>query len=208
MRYLCTLLFALTFALHTYAGNDSVATSTRTQLVLDFGPAMPYVKYGQAFGLQLDVSRMAQFGAEYMFSKYKQQFNLLAALKVGYIDIRTHYHSFMKAPYLTRSNNVQIAGLLGWRYDEPVFKWLSFVTGMQVGPVYIMSTEANSGMGTVAMYGEASMGFRFNRRITTSLKYFVSPGTYRQYYDERHFTTLGYGITGLVSEVKVILGKR
>lgn len=208
MRYLIAALLCNTClpAMAGDADSNAALRYKRMCVVADVGPVMPYVRYGQAYGLQTDVSRMMQLGGEVHFNKQGRLTTYVAGLRVGYVYIKTHYHSYMTKPYEAPSQNLQVAALGGLRGVQPVYPWLDIVAGAQAGPVLIMSTEPSGAV--ISAYGEAHAGFRFNHRITTGVKFFLSPGMYRQYYDGRSVSTVGYGVSGLVSEVRIELGKR
>lgn len=208
MRYLLTTLMML----HMLSANATDADSTNARLrykhwclVADAGGISPYVRYGQSLGLQNDNSKMIQLGGEIHFNKMGRLTGYVAGLRVGYVHINTHYHSYMVHPYQAPSQNLQIAALGGLRGTKLVNVWLDVVVGAQAGPICIIST--NSGGATVSAYGEMHVGLRFNHRFTTGLKFFLSPGMYKQYYDGRSTQTLGYGTSGLVSELRMELGR-
>lgn len=208
MKYLFAFLFITIGLCANAAEPDSSNAALRYKqwcIVADIGAVNPYVRYGQSYGLQTDNSRMMQLGTELHFNKTGRLTTYVAGLRVGYMDIRTHYHSYMVKPnYETVSRNLQIAALGGMRGVQPVHTWLDLIVGAQAGPICIISTDGAGA--TLSAYGEAHVGFRFNHRITTGLKFFLSPGMYKQYYDGRSVHSIGYGTSGLVTEIRVELG--
>lgn len=208
MRYLLATIMMLNM-LHVRAA-DADSSNARLRykqlcVVADAGSVSPYVRYGQAFGLQLGNSAMVQLGAEVHFNKIGRLTGYVAGLRVGCVNINTHYHSYMTHPYEAPSRNLQIAALGGLRGTKLVNTWMDVVVGAQGGPICIISTS--SGGATLSAFGEAHVGLRFNHRYTTGVKFFLSPGMYKQYYDGRSTQTLGYGASGLVTELRIELGR-
>ncbi len=208
MRYLLVALMLMNMLPARAAEADSSNARLRYRhlcIVADAGGISPYVRYGQSFGLQLGNSSMVQLGGEVHFNKIGRLTGYVAGLRVGYVNINTRYHSYMPHPYEAPSQNLQIAALGGLRGTKLVNTWMDVVVGAQAGPICIISTSA--GGATVSAYGEAHLGIRFNHRFTTGVKFFLSPGIYKQYYDNRSTQTLGYGASGLITEMRIELGR-
>lgn len=208
MRYLLAALMMLNMLPARAADADSSNALLRYRhwcIVADAGGISPYVRYGQSFGLQLGNSSMVQLGGEVHFNKIGRLTGYVAGLRVGYVNINTHYHSYMPHPYEAPSQNLQIAALGGLRGTKLINVWMDVIVGAQAGPICIISTSA--GGATVSAYGEAHVGIRFNHRFTTGVKFFLSPGIYKQYYDNRSTQTLGYGASGLITEMRIELGR-
>lgn len=208
MRYLLATLMMLNMLPARAADADSSNALLRYRhwcVVADAGGISPYVRYGQSFGLQQGNSNMMQLGGEVHFNKIGRLTGYVAGLRVGYVNINTHYHSYMPHPYEAPSQNLQIAALGGLRGTKLINVWMDVIVGAQAGPICIISTSA--GGATVSAYGEAHVGIRFNHRFTTGVKFFLSPGIYKQYYDNRSTQTLGYGASGLITEMRIELGR-
>lgn len=208
MRYLLATLMMFNMLPARAADADSSNARLRYKrwcVVADAGGISPYVRYGQSFGLQQGNSSMVQLGGEVHFNKIGRLTGYVAGLRVGYVNIKTHYHSYMPHPYEAPSQNLQIAALGGLRGTKLVNTWMDVVVGAQGGPICIISTSA--GGATLSAYGEAHVGIRFNHRFTTGVKFFLSPGIYKQYYDNRSPQTLGYGTSGLITEMRIELGR-
>lgn len=208
MRYLLATLMMLNMLPARAADADSSNALLRYRhwcVVADAGGISPYVRYGQSFGLQQGNSNMVQLGGEVHFNKIGRLTGYVAGMRVGYVNINTHYHSYMPHPYEAPSQNLQIAALGGLRGTKLINVWMDVIVGAQAGPICIISTSA--GGATVSAYGEAHVGIRFNHRFTTGVKFFLSPGIYKQYYDNRSTQTLGYGASGLITEMRIELGR-
>ena len=145
MRYLLATLMMLNMLPARAADADSSNALLRYRhwcVVADAGGISPYVRYGQSFGLQQGNSNMVQLGGEVHFNKIGRLTGYVAGMRVGYVNINTHYHSYMPHPYEAPSQNLQIAALGGLRGTKLINVWMDVIVGAQAGPICIISTSA------------------------------------------------------------------